>query len=50
VEEYLVKFDEEFPEIVIMDKTDNDMDNDWVLTEEEFDNEVQKFWSTRTDS
>ena len=46
-EEFLAKFDEEFPEIVIMDQTDNDIDNDWILTEEEYDAEVQKFWSTR---
>jgi len=46
----LEKFDEEFPEIVILPSTENDIDNDWVLAEEEFDAEVQKFWSTRGDS
>jgi regulator of protease activity HflC (stomatin/prohibitin superfamily) len=49
-EEFFAKFDEEFPEIVILPSTDNDIDNDWVLPEEEFDLEVQKFWTARTES
>lgn len=35
--EFLEKFDEEFPEVVIAENTDDDIDNDWILDPEEID-------------
>lgn len=46
-EDFLEKFDEEFPEVVINENTTDDIDNDWVLTEEEIEAEISKFWAAR---
>ena len=45
--EFLEKFDEEFPEIVVNENTTDDIDNDWILTEEEIEAEISKFWAAR---
>jgi hypothetical protein len=45
--EFLEKFDEEFPEIEIATNTDDDTDNDWILSEEEIEAEITKFWTAR---
>ena len=42
-EEHLKQWDEENPEIIIQDKTEDDIDNDWVLTEEEIDEKIKAF-------
>lgn len=49
-EEYLEKFDEEFPDIFIPDEVVDDIDNDWVFTEEEEAEAIDKYWSTREES
>jgi len=33
--EFLESWDAENPDIIIQDSTEDDVDNDWVLTEEE---------------
>ena len=38
--EFYEKFDEEFPEIEIAENTNDDIDNDWILTEEEVEAEI----------
>ena len=45
--EFLEKFDEEFPEIVVNENTTDDIDNDWILSEEEIEAEISKFWAAR---
>jgi len=46
-EEYLEKFDEEFPDIFIPDEVIDDIDNDWVFTEEEEAEAIEKYWASR---
>lgn len=48
-EEFYEKFDEEFPEVEIAENTNDDTDNDWILSEEDVEAEIQKFWGARTD-
>jgi hypothetical protein len=41
----LRQWDEENPEIIIQDKTEDDVDNDWVLTEEETEERIKAYLS-----
>lgn len=43
-EEFLAEWDKNNEEIVVEDSTENDIDNDWELTEEEYDEKVKAFW------
>ena len=44
------KFDEEFPEIEILGAAGDEIDNDWLLSEEEVEEQIQKYWSAKTES
>ncbi len=43
-EEVLKTWDEENPEVIITDETDDHVDNDWILTEEEAQEKVKAYW------
>jgi len=43
-EEFLKNWDEENPEIIISDETDDHIDNDWILTPEECEEKVKAYW------
>ena len=45
VEEFLAAWDQEMPEIEVADVKEDDIDNDWDLTQEEIDDHIKKFWS-----
>ena len=44
-EEFLAEWDKNNEQITVEDSTENDCDNDWVLTSEEFDEQVKAYWS-----
>ena len=43
--EFLESWDAENPDIIIQDSTEDDIDNDWVLTEEEVEEQRAAYWS-----
>jgi hypothetical protein len=45
--EALIKWDEENPDIIIQDSTKDDIDNDWILTEEEIEAKIKAYWSPK---
>jgi len=49
-EEFLEGWDAENPEIVIQEEVVDDIDNDWILTEEESETQIKDFWSARADA
>ena len=48
VKEFLENWDVENPDVIIQEDTTDDIDNDWVLNEEENEEQVKNFWSSRT--
>lgn len=44
------KFDDEFNEIEIPDEVVDDIDNDWVLSEEEWDTLIQNYYAAKGDT
>ena len=49
-EEFLEAWTQENPEIVIQDSTKDDIDNDWILSEEEQEDQIKAFWAARAES
>jgi PleD family two-component response regulator len=45
--EALTKWDEENPDIIIQDSTKDDIDNDWILAEEEIEAKIKAYWSPK---
>jgi hypothetical protein len=43
----MVKWNEEFPEIIVPDEVVDDIDNDWELGEEEEDNLIRAWLEAR---
>jgi len=43
-EDFLKSWDEENPEVIITDETNDHIDNDWILTEEESAEKVKLYW------
>ena len=43
-EEFLASWDAENPEIIISEETADQIDNDWILTQEEIDEKVKQYW------
>ena len=43
-EEFLEKWDEETPEIVIQESIADEIDNDWDLTQEEIEEHIRRYW------
>lgn len=39
------KFDEENPQVEIPEPIEDDIDNDWILTEDELEAQIATFWS-----
>ena len=46
-EEFLLKWDEDFPPIVIIDEIKDEKDNDWVLAEEEEEQLIAAYFSNK---
>ena len=49
-EEFFEGWDVENQDIIIGDQAPDDVDNDWILNEEEIETEIKNFWSARVDS
>ena len=47
LQEVSEKFDDENPPIEIPDLVEDDIDNDWVLTEEEQDAIIAAYWTAK---
>lgn len=43
--DYLKNWDEQNPEIMIQENTDDDLDNDWVLSPEEWERLIQLYFN-----
>lgn len=48
--DFLEQWDAENPEIIIQEQVVDDIDNDWILTEEEVEAQVKDFWAARADA
>jgi hypothetical protein len=48
VEEHLKNWDEENPEVMIQENTEDYIDNDWVLTEEETEEKIKAYFTSET--
>ena len=46
-EEFLIKWDEDNPQIVIPEEIYDDYDNDWILTEEEEEQLIQQYFASK---
>jgi hypothetical protein len=46
-EEFLQKWDEDNPEILVSDDIDDDMDNDWVLQEDEEEQLINNYFQSK---
>ena len=46
-EEFLIKWDEENPDIEISGECTDDINNDWVLTEEEMTEQIAHYWTAK---
>mmetsp|Transcript_28748 Transcript_28748/g.43419 ORF Transcript_28748/g.43419 Transcript_28748/m.43419 type:complete len:198 (-) Transcript_28748:7-600(-) len=45
--EFFEEWDQENPDIIIAEGTEDDVDNDWVLSEEDAAEEIKKFWANK---
>ena len=49
-EEMEEKFDDEFPEIEIPEEVIDEIDNDWVMPEEEWDTLIANYYTNKGES
>ena len=49
-EQFLEDWDTENPEIIVAEETEDHIDNDWILTEEEQDELIRKYLNPEGDS